>query len=114
MNSYVELTTHPEQWTPPVWHEDFGDPQPELERLRLLALGLHAEGLSCRLDCYEPGYMRVEVFKGELQVAEYCMVGAPRVARYAVFVGRGSDQTEWYSDSADNARAHIVRAAGGR
>ena len=52
-----------EEWIPPTWHSDFGDPEAEVNLLKSISLKILELGFtySFELDCYEEGYMRVEV-----------------------------------------------------
>lgn len=64
-------------WSAPNWHSDFGNPEIELLLLKKASLFLLEinNDLSFRLDCYEEGYMMVEienksVILGELYVVD--------------------------------------------
>jgi hypothetical protein len=64
-------------WVIPNWHPDFGNPKEELLILQKTCLFLHNfnTSLTFQLDCYEEGYMRIEIdkeniFWGELHVVD--------------------------------------------
>ena len=52
-----------ESWNAPKWHQDFGDPNLELNILKEACLKLFElePMLEFELDCYEEGYMNVNV-----------------------------------------------------
>ncbi len=54
---------HPETWTTPVWHPDWGDPRAELEHLRDFSKSLlkRLPSACVELKIIEPGYMYVLV-----------------------------------------------------
>jgi hypothetical protein len=70
---------NPNVWTEPQWSADFGDPAGELDILRvfsnsLIELGL---GYSVELNCFEDGYMNVDIFdQNQEKVAELHVVSS--------------------------------------
>lgn len=57
------------KWNPPIWHEDFGNPKKELELLKEFCnflLSKKKSNYSCELDCFEEGYMSVEIVKDKI------------------------------------------------
>lgn len=58
----IMTSEDPDNWAMPQWHEDYGDPVPELEHLRSLGRMLIAEaGFSTCLKMPEPGLMFLAV-----------------------------------------------------
>jgi hypothetical protein len=63
-------------WSAPVWHEDFGSSDVELEKLKLICLAVMSLNLnySFGLDCFEEGYMAVNFYKNETLVGSIQVV----------------------------------------
>ncbi len=53
------------KWVTPKWHKDFGDPEKEMRILKdtCLFVAKLAPSLSFEIDHFEPGYIRVEIYK---------------------------------------------------
>lgn len=74
-----------EKWAIPKWHADFGDPIIEFNLLKgfCSVLLIRYSSIVVKLDCYEEGYMNVDIFSdtkkkiAELHVAdtEECSYG---------------------------------------
>lgn len=63
-------------WSVPVWHEDFGSSDVELEKLKLICLAVMRLNLSYsfELDCFEEGYLAVNFYKNEMLVGSIQVV----------------------------------------
>lgn len=63
-------------WSAPVWHEDFGSSDAELEKLKLICLAVMSLNLSYSfgLDCFEEGYLAVNFYKNETLVGSIQVV----------------------------------------
>ena len=59
-------------WKTPKWHKDFGNPEIELEHLKVFSTFLlnSETAFDLRLDCYEEGYMCVEIVNAGRKVGE--------------------------------------------
>lgn len=95
----------PQDWQPPQWHSDFGDPVVQLEHLRCFAIGLSLAIPNTKtvLETPEPGLMdvRVELPNGETaEVHSVPGVRESRNRRLAVFLWpETDDEIEEYLDS---------------
>jgi hypothetical protein len=65
-----------ESWKSPVWHSDFGNPEMELSLLKKLCLFINSlnSDYHFELDCFEEGYMRVEISKENEALLEIYIV----------------------------------------
>lgn len=95
------MSRDPSTWTAPTWHADWGDPQPELEMLRRFAEELLAKlpDYEVFLDCFEEGYMCVQVTKNGAEIAEVHVVqGDPTSDKrsYGLFMLVESKEDELY------------------
>ncbi len=81
-----------DEWVAPNWHSDFGDSNVELILLKnasLFLLEFNTE-FTFHLDCYEEGYMRVEVKMGEINWGEINVVDSEK-KRIGVFKLSGEE-----------------------
>lgn len=105
------MTTNqlPQDWQPPQWHPDFGDPIIQLEHLRSFAIGLLSAipNVKAVLETPEKGLMdvRVELPNGKIvEVHSIPALGSIGYRRLAVFVSPDTvDEIEHYLDSAGAA-----------
>ena len=53
------------KWKAPNWHKDFGDPIKEMQLLQDVCINILDLGYDYlfKLDCFEEGYLSVEVFE---------------------------------------------------
>ncbi len=105
----------PAAWVAPTWHEDAGDPSTELDLLRAFATSLleqPIEDLAVTLDCFEDGYMAIEVARGRQPVVEVHVVAPPAAGgsrRLGVFLlVDGDEEGECYLDDPSDAAAHVA------
>jgi hypothetical protein len=110
----VQPNQSPEQWIPPRWHPDFGDPAVELEQLRSLAICVPRAlpNAQVSLEVPEPGLMALRLSLPDGHLAEVHSV--PGLAsgdgrRFAVFVFPGTaDEVEACQTSVDEALTFIL------
>ena len=97
-------------WLVPEWRSAFGDPRPEFDCLRAVAIEIERRirAVSCRLDAFEEGYLRVEVADAAGRVlAEYCVDGGSN-ERLAILLGPGTAEEEIYATSTFDAAQRIA------
>ena len=95
----------PQTWEPPRWHEDFGNAQGEFLMLRSFSLALikSGKGYDVELDCFEEGYMKVDIFKGHNAFGELYVVERENRLEYALFTNIGKeDEDEIYFSSVED------------
>ena len=81
-------------WVAPVWHPDFGDPSSELEALRGFCIELKKRRpeFVLHLDCFEEGYMKVDIGLSDLgHVAELHVVSSDDYF-YGLFFGEDGEE----------------------
>src|SRR5687767_12969115 len=86
----------PNLWQVPKWHRDW-DGDFQFQNLRVFANSLMAASdLAFRLDVIEEGYVRLEVFSGDVRIGEvYVNRAEDRThPRFAVFAGTGGDELQ--------------------
>ena len=86
----------PNLWQVPQWHPDW-DGEFQFENLRVLANSLLADThLAVRLDVIEEGYVRLEVFSGDVRIGEVYVNRAEDRSRpqFAVFAGTGGEELQ--------------------
>jgi hypothetical protein len=91
-------------WQVPKWHPDFGDAARELELLKAVASRLvtHGTCLNVDLECYEEGYMNVNVLRGSVKIAEIHVVPADLDGRMlGLFFTDARPDSEWYFKEPD-------------
>lgn len=106
-------TSHPDTWTAPRWHADWGDAEAETKRLRAFAKLLLAKCPEAAVSLEEPeeGYMYVAVLRDSKTVAEiYCPADSENApaSRYAVYTFADDEETESYCATEMEAVALIV------
>ena len=81
-----------ESWNPPIWHKDFGDASIELNILKTLCLFINNLDFNYlfHLDCFEDGYMKVDVFKHEKMYLEIYVVDV-KTERVGLFFQNGKE-----------------------
>lgn len=94
-----------QNWKAPKWHEDFGNPVIELELLKELCRFIIAENsdYNLELDCFEDGYMQVNMFLGttkkfDLQVVDSTL---PKIGLF------GANGDEYYITSISDVRQYL-------
>ena len=89
-----------EGWTVPKWHEDFGSPQVEFDALKKISkvCVTQISDLSVKLDCYEEGYMNIDLFINELnKIGEIHIVESDQYT-YGLFLN-DSDEDQYFHDT---------------
>lgn len=104
--------SHPDTWTTPKWHPDFGNAEEETECLRRFAKALLAAcpQTQLRLEKPEAGYTYVTVMLYDTTIAEvYCVKDAvpSRSLRYGVFRFKDDQEYEDYCTTEAEAAALI-------
>jgi hypothetical protein len=87
-------------WETPVWHADCGDPEKEMGPLKKLCLYMVDIGMpyTFELNCFEPGYIMLEIYKGGTLFATMYVVDADE-GLYGLFMeDDGPDKDEDYGE----------------
>ena len=99
-------------WKSPKWHSDFGDPTSQFEALRNFSFSLTelTPEFSVELDCYEEGYMNVNIYlNGEDKIGELHAVDSDDYL-YGLFLG----DEEMYFNSIDEGIKLLKESRGQR
>ena len=89
----------------PKWHSDFGDPLLELEALKRFCTMLLKDNslYSVELDCYEEGYMNVNLFlEGRGKIGELHVVDS-KDYEYGLFLD-DEDEDKYFVDVEDGLK----------
>lgn len=112
----MNIFDSPEDWSPPQWHPDLGNPSVQLEHLRSFSLSLRTAvpDAVISLEIPEPGLMdvHVELPNGtSAEVHSVPCVDAPENRRLAIFFAPGTkDERELYAQTIESAVTHFLRA----
>lgn len=89
-----------EKWTVPKWHPDFGDAKVEFDMLKEFSSELlrRNQNYSLKLDCYEEGYMSVDIFSEDNKYAELHVVDRDSGKAYGLFLMGKSDDEIYFTD----------------
>ena len=99
------MNTDPNTWNVPIWHPDCGDPKTEFEMLRSFSNALLGESdeYVVELDCFEDGYMKVDIYKDKRKFAELHIVDSKESEKkYGLFMPFDEDdEDEFYFTNID-------------
>ena len=98
------MNSNPSEWTAPKWHSDFGDASEELEMLKKFCILLirRKPEYNTELDCFEEGYMKVNIYKKKNKYAELYITNKNNNKRYGLFLAIDTiDEDEIYFSDLD-------------
>lgn len=101
------MASIPNEWKIPVWHKDFGDPRIELNLLKQFCNKLlqSNNSYSIELDCFEEGYMKVDIYKKSIKYGEVYITELNGKKQYGLFITKNNDEEEiYFSDITDGLK----------
>lgn len=92
------MTSQPIEWSNPEWHSDFGNPEKEIELLKVFCSEAFQvfEALSTNLVSPEEGLLFVEIFLSNNKVAELYIVEERGGKKYSLFTFNKNKETGEY------------------